>query len=146
MPFKKLFSALGGDAVANRLSGKTDVLEAVCAGAALVAFADGNCTDDEVATTLTAIKSNPTLNTAFSQSVIESTMDKMFDRAKGGRAARAGLYKEIDDISSKPEDAEMVMYTVLDVADNGGIDPQEEAVCKTIAQRLRLDYNRFLAS
>lgn len=144
MPFGFLKKAAAD--MQNRVSGKTDVLEAICAGAALVAYADGNCSDDEVATTLQVIKSNAALSAAFPQNVIESTMDSIFDRAKGGRSGRAGLYKEIDDISGKPEDAETVMYAVLDVADNNEIDDTEMAVLRTIAQRLRLDLNRFLNS
>lgn len=144
MPFKKLFGALGGDSLVNRLSGKTDVLEAVCAGAALVAYADGDASDAEISTAMTAIKANNTLNSAFSNSQIESTLDKILERAKGGRVGRAGLYKEIEEIAHRPEDAELVMYTVVDVADDDGIQDAEMAVIRSIATRLRLDHNRFI--
>jgi len=138
-----LFKKFQGD-ITNRMSGKTDLLEAVAAGAMLVAYADNNADDGEIATAIAAVKANKALSAAFSQSIIERTMDTMYDRAKGGRSGRAGLYKEIEDVAGKPDDAEVVMYAILDVADNDGISPEEKAVLSRIATSLRMDLNKFM--
>ena len=144
MPFNFL-KKLGNDA-ANRFSGKTDLLEAVCAGAALVAYADGNCSDDEVATALSSVKDHPGLSAAFDDRTIENTLETIFGRAKNSRISRAGLYKEIEDVANNAESADVVMMAVLDVADNNGIEEQEMAVLRTIASKLRVNLSNYLGS
>jgi tellurite resistance protein len=67
----------------------------------------------------------------------------MMQRAAGGRTGRIGLYKEIDDIANDPEKATVVLAAVLDVADSGGISPQEQSVIDNIAQRLKLDPSKL---
>jgi len=143
MPFKFLKNAQA--AVTNRFNGNTDFLEAAAAGAMLVAYADGNTDDGEILTAISAMKANQTLAAAFTSSQIEQTIDRMYDRAKAGRSGRAGLYKEIDDIAKNPDQCEAVMWTVIDVADNGGIDVAEKAVLQNIAQRLGQNLDKFLA-
>lgn len=130
----------------NRLAGHTDLLEAVVAGAALVASADGTIDDSEVITTLDTLKNNATISGAFDLSTIERTADKMFERAKGGRSGRMGLYKEIEDVAKNASHADTVMYAILDVADNDGIDDKEMAVLRTISQRLGVSLDKYLNS
>lgn len=128
----------------NKFSGKKDFLEAVCAAAALVAYADGDATDGEVDATIKAITSNAALSGAFQGREIEITADTMMKRAAGGRVGRNGLMKEIGDIKTDTDMAETVLLTALDVADQGGIDDKETEVLKKIASELSLDLNKYM--
>jgi len=135
----------GGAALTNRFNGNTDLLEAVCAGVAMVAMADGNASAEELSTAKKSLTANKTIAEAFTSSDITRVMDKMLDTAKdGGRMAKARLMKQIEDVASKPEQAEAVLYAILDVADHGGIDDQELAVIKDISTRLGLDHTKFV--
>lgn len=124
----------------QKLSGRKDALEAVCAAAALVAAADGNVSDAEVAATTKAIKANPTLTAAFSARDIDSTTDAMMTRAEGGRSGRLGLYREIEQIAKDPDIAEIVYLAALDVAESdGSIGDKEKAILTKIAGSLGLN-------
>lgn len=125
---------------ANRMKGRTDLLEAVTAGAALITAADGDIDDKEIEATMIAVKSNPALTGAFKTSEIEKSIDTMLARAQGGRAGRSGLYKEIRDIAdAEKEDRELVLLTAMDIADADGntCDPEQKVIDK-IASELSL--------
>ncbi|WP_416358198.1 TerB family tellurite resistance protein [Aureimonas phyllosphaerae] len=127
---------LGG---ASRLSGRTDALEAVCAAAALVAAADGDIAEKEIAATLKAIKANASLAAAFDARTIETVAQRMLDRAEGGRVGRMGLYKEIEQISADAEIAELVLLAAVDVSEaDGTIQEAERKVLEEVAKRLGL--------
>lgn len=135
---KALKDRLSGGA--NRLQGRTDLLEAVCASAALTAAADGSIDDSEIEATIKAVTANEALNTAFDARQIEGCMQRMLDRAGGGRVGQMNLMKELDDIASNSDDSEMVFLTALDIADaDGEIDPAEQAMIDKIAKRLGLN-------
>lgn len=141
--FDKLKSTLTGGV--NKFSGRKDFLEAVCAGAALVAAADGDISDDEIDAATKAVSSNRNLSAAFPSREIETTMETMLKRAQGGRVGRNGLYVEIEEITSDAEAAETVLATVLDVAEaDGSISDQERAVVDRIANKLRLDVKNYM--
>jgi len=128
----------------NKFSGKKDFLEAVCAAAALIAIADGEIEDEEVAKVIASITANPKLSGAFSSREIEATAETMFNRAKAGRAARVGLYTEISEISRDPEMAEAVVGIAFDVAESDGqIEPGEKVVIDKIAGSLKIDLKKF---
>lgn len=128
----------------SKFSGRKDFLEAVCAASALVAFADGDASDDEINGTIKSITSNASLSGSFSTREIETTAERMLQRAQGGRVGRNGLYKEIEDVKADAEMAETVLLTALDVADSGGIDDKEKAVLAEIAKRLSLNLTSYL--
>lgn len=129
---------------ARRLWGRTDLLEAVCAGAALVAAADGNIDDSEIEATMKAVGANETLKTAFAQNEINGCIERMIDRANGGRVGRMGLYKEIEDVAANQEDGEVVLLTAMDIADaDGNMDDDERAVLDKIAQKLGLKLSNY---
>ncbi len=127
----------------NKFSGKKDFLEAVCAAAALVAYADGDASDTEVEATIKAITSNAALAGAFQGREIELTADSMLKRASGGRVGRSGLFKEIADIKNDAEMSETVLLTALDVADQNGIDDKERTMLEKIASELGLDLKKY---
>ena len=135
---KALKERLAGGA--NRLQGRTDILEAVTAAAALVAIADGEIEDSEVEATVKAVKANEALNTAFDSRQIEGAIQRMLDRAQGGRVGQMGLYKEIRDVAGSTEDAELVYLTALDIAEaDGEVEPQEQTVLAKIAKELGIN-------
>lgn len=129
----------------NRLSGNTDFLEAVCAGAALCAYADGNASDDEVAAALTAVETSPTLLKAFRQNQIETVMNTMLTKAKSGTVGKVQLKRELADIRNKPDIAEVVLCTIIDVASaDGSIGDAEARFIKDTATSFGLDANKYL--
>jgi tellurite resistance protein len=128
----------------NKFSGNKDFLEAVCAACALVAAADGELEDAEIAQTIKGIASNPALAGAFPAREIEQTADAMCKRAQGGRVGRAGLYKELEDIAADKDKAETVLLTALDVADSDGqVEPEEKKVLEKIAQTFGLNLANY---
>lgn len=139
---KALKDRLSGGA--NRLQGRTDLLEAVCASAALTAAADGSIDDSEIEATIKAVTANEALNTAFDARQIEGCMQRMLDRAGGGRVGQMNLMKELDDIAGATDDSEMVFLTALDIADaDGEVDPAEQAMIEKIAKRLGLNASAY---
>lgn len=136
--FNKLKNAFAGKV--NKYSGKKDFLEAVCAACALVAAADGDLEDAEIAQTIKGIASNPELAGAFPSREIEQTADAMLKRAQGGRVGRNGLFKELEDIASDKDMSETVLLTALDVADSDGeMEPAEKVILEKIAQTFGLN-------
>lgn len=140
--FNKLKNAFAGKV--NKYSGKKDFLEAVCAACALVAAADGDLEDAEIAQTIKGIQSNPELAGAFPSREIEQTADQMLKRAQGGRVGRNGLFKELEDIASDKDMSETVLLTALDVADSDGeMEPAEIVILEKIAQTFGLNLQNY---
>ena len=143
--FGKLFGKKA-EAAVQKFSGRTDFLEAVCAGAALIAAADGEIEDSEVDATVKAVKANKPLAQGFDQLTIDKTINTMLERAGGGRVGRAGLRKEVLEIAKDPEMAEAVILTALDVAEaDGEIEPAEQKVLEALAKDLGVDLARLAA-
>ena len=131
----------------QKFSGQTDFLEGVCAAAALIAAADGEIEDSEVTATKKAVTANKALADGFDNRTIDGAIDKMLDRAGGGRVGRAGLWKEIEEAAKDPEKAEAILCTALDVAEGDGeIEPQEKVVLEKLAKILRVDLERLMAA
>lgn len=143
--FKKAFGAAGKEIKAEYGQNK-DFLEAVCAGCALVAAADGDIEESEKRKVVSIITNHAKLGKLYQQSVIEQTADMMFKRAKDV-SGRNQLARELDDIKGRPDGAEMaedVYLIALDIANaDGELEPQEEAVLKKIAARLGVDAGKF---
>lgn len=142
--FGKLFGK--AEAASNRIAGRSDLLEAVCAAASLAAAADGNIADDEIGTALQIVANNETLGKAFDQRAIDEAMNKQIKRANGGFSGRAALWKEIGDVARDPEDAEAVYLIALDVVHgDGNVDPKEQAVLDKLAATLSIDQKKYAA-
>lgn len=139
--FGKLKEKLAGGA--KRLQGRTDLLEAVCAASALVAAADGTIEDSELEATVKSVTANENLRLAFKPQEIEICIDKMLERANGGRVGKMNLYKELSEIPT--EDGEMVLLSALDVADaDGDIDEDEMKVLNKIAAQYGLKVDAYV--
>lgn len=135
---------LGG---ASRLNGKTDLLEAICAGCVLVGSSDGDFSDDEAAIALERLLTHDTISVAFTATQIEQAFDKQAKRAKAGMSGRLGLRREVEEARSKStaEDLEMLLVICIDVASaDGDVGPKELAALKSIGQAVGLDPTRYL--
>ena len=143
--FAKLFGKKA-EAVVQKYSGRTDFLEAVCAGAALIAAADGEIEDSEVDAAVKAVKANKALAQGFDQQTIDRTINLMLDRAGGGRVGRSGLRKEIMEVAKDADMAEAVILTMMDVAEaDGEVEPAEQKVLESLAKDLGIDLARLAA-
>ncbi|MEN2980895.1 TerB family tellurite resistance protein [Tistrella bauzanensis] len=143
--FGKIKERLTGGA--SRLTGKTDLLEAIAAACVLVAAADGEIEDEEVAATMAALTTHATLTAAFKTSEIERVTDGMFRRAGQGRAGRLGLKREIEQAKarSSTEDLEMLLVIAVDVSmSDGEMEPAERVVLGQIADIVGLPLARYL--
>lgn len=138
--FGKLKETLKG--ASSRLSGKTDLLEAIAAGSILVAAADGEIEGEEVAVLIESLQSHETISAAFSDAQIEKTVQKMIDLASPNAAGKIGmvgkirLEKEVKEAKAKSstDDIEMMMAIMADVAgaDDDGVEPAEKVVINKI--------------
>lgn len=140
----KLFGK--AEAASNRIAGRSDLLEAMCAGAALAAAADGDIAEDEIGTALSVVANNETISKAFGPGEIDTAMNKQIKRANGGFSGKAALWKEIGDVARNPEDAEAVYLIVLDVVHgDGNVDPKEQTVLDKLAKTLNIDQAKYAA-
>jgi len=87
--FGMLKEKLGG--AVNRLSGKTDLLEGIAAGAILVSAADGEIESEEIAVLIEALCANETLAKSFTDTQITGVVDKMVKKASPNAAGKIGM-------------------------------------------------------
>ena len=133
---------------ANRMNGKTDLLEGICAGIVWTGAADGDLSDDEAGTGLDRLLNHEVISVAFAASQIETAFDKQAARARQGISGRVALRREIEQVKGKSttEDCEMLLVIAIDVASaDGEIGTKEMGVLKQIGQILGLDPARYLA-
>lgn len=142
---KKAFGA-GAREIKAEYGENKDFLEAVCAASALVAAADGDIEESERRKVVSIISNHSTLSKLYQTNVIEATAETMFKRAKDA-SGRQSLAREMDDIKSRPDAAQMaedVYLIALDIANaDGEVEPAEDAVLKKIAARLGIDASKF---
>lgn len=121
-----------------------DLMEAIVAGAVLVAFADGDCSADELSKLQGIIESND--NLAHFGSEIGATIDKysaMYE--SGARLAKVKLMKELKDVNSDEEQKIEAFIIAIEIADaDGEIDDQELAVLKDIGRALGLNPENYI--
>jgi tellurite resistance protein len=131
----------------NKFAGNTDYLEGMSAGCALTAAAEGGIDDKEFDKTLTVIRSNTAIAAAFNSQQIESTFSRMTPKT-ATRSGKAELKNEIREVIARDKTGEMgkaILLACLDVADEGGIGPQEEAVMRDIAEICNVNYDKIAA-
>jgi len=148
MVFGLLKKIAGGAAreVSAEYGQSRDFLEAVCAAAALVAWADGELEQSERTKVVNLIQNHPTLGKIYKQDVIEQTANTMFSRGKDS-SGRQLLARELDDLKGKPNGTQMsedVYLLALDIASaDGDVAEQETVVLQKIATRLGVDVSKF---
>lgn len=141
--FGMLKEKLGG--AVNRLSGKTDLLEGIAAGAILVSAADGEIESEEISVLIEALCANETLAKSFTDTQITGVVDKMVKKASPNAAGKIGmvgkiaLEREVNEMKAKSstEDREVMLAVLVDVASSDGeIEAAEKAVVNKIAAKL----------
>jgi len=145
-----LFGNLLGNkakAAVQQFSGNTDFLEALCAGCALTAAAEGGISDEEFDQTLKVIRANSAISSGFSAGEIEQVFGKMAPKT-ATRSGKSELKNEIREVVARDKTGAMgqaVVLACLDVADTGGISDAEVAVMKQIAEICNVNYEKLAA-
>lgn len=121
-----------------------DLMEAIVAGAILVAYADGDCSNEELAKLQAVIETNDNLK--HFGSAIGQTIDKyseMYEASK--RMAKVKLMKELEDIQADETQKIEAFIIAVDIADaDGEIDDEEMAVLKEIGKLLGLNPDNYI--
>lgn len=121
-----------------------DLMEAIVAGAVLVAFADGDCSSDELEKLQGIIESNDNLKHFGSE--IGATIDKYSSMYESGaRLAKVKLMKELKDVQGDESQKEEAFIIAIEIADaDGEIDDAEMAVLKEIGKAFGLNPDNYI--
>lgn len=121
-----------------------DLMEAMIAGAVLVAFADGELSSEEANVCRDIVGSSEQLK-VFGQEPMQ-LFDKYCDKFEASkRMAKMDLLKEIGDVASNADEAARVLIMCIEVADaDGNIDAEETEMLTTIAGKLNLRLTDFM--
>lgn len=121
-----------------------DLMEAIVAGAVLVAFADGDCSSDELEKLQGIIESND--NLAHFGSEIGTTIDKYSSMYESGaRLAKVKLMKELKDVSADEQQKEEAFIIAIEIADaDGEIDEDEMKVIRDIGKAYGLNPDNYI--
>jgi tellurite resistance protein len=143
---KSAFKA-GAKASATELQAKykenIDFLEAVCAGVALVAAADGEIEDAEVGAVQRLVSSNDKISACYQPHQISEVSTKMLALAKT-QSGKQSLARQLDDIKGNATMCEDVYLIALDIAyADGELEPAEKETLAKIAKRLNVDVSKF---
>lgn len=122
---------------------KRDFMQALCAGAVLVAFADGDLEDSEVKALHDVIESQESLK-AFGAE-IGQTIDRYIGVMKAGKTlGKMQLMKEIDDVKGDESEKLQVFALMLDIAAaDGEVEPAELKLLHEIAKKLGVNTKDF---
>lgn len=133
------------NAAVQKFSGNMDFLEALCAGCALTAAAEGSIDDAEMDKTIQVIQANNAVSAGFNAQQIEQAFVKMAKQT-GTRMGKSQLKDEIRQAVARDESmGEAIVLTCLDVADTGGISKEEIEVMKMIAGLCNVNYDKLAA-
>jgi tellurite resistance protein len=109
----------GVTAAVNKISGKTDKMEAFVAADVLVAASEGGVSKDEYNEMYSKLTSSKVL-AGFAPNDIKTTLDRMIKRIEsGGRGAKRELMSEIREaMENDNEISEALMLDAMDIADD----------------------------
>jgi len=144
--FGNMFKSNAKEAI-NKFAGNTDYLEGMSAACALVAAAEGGIDDTEYDKTVAVIRANSAISSAFNAQQIESTFSRMTPKTST-RSGKSELKNEIREVIARDKTGQMgtaILLACLDVADEGGIGAQEEAVMRDIAVICNVSYDKLAA-
>lgn len=115
-----------------------DLMEAMVCAAALIAYADGELEDEEVAKIQQILSSSKALEAFGSEP--ETFFDKQCTVLEASyRMGRLTVMKEIADCKGNQDEAEMVLIMAIEVAfADGEMEPEEEKELNAIANKLGL--------
>ncbi|CAL9960282.1 tellurite resistance [Vibrio phage D518] len=141
-----MFGKLFGKAKANvNAFTKRDLFEAAVAAGVLVAYADGDCSDNEIDTLENLLQNNPALAN-FKSEISKQIGNYCNQMEASARMGKRNLMKEIKDCEHNHEEAETILIVALDVADaddDTSADDAEGKVLKAIADELGLKVSDY---
>lgn len=120
-----------------------DLMQAIVGGAMLVAYADGECEDAEMAKLDKTISALPELQ-HFGSEISETinTFRQQFDT--GFRIGRQKAMKEIEDLKASPDEKMLCFNVMVTIAESDGeIEPEEIKVLKEVASMLGINLRDF---
>lgn len=121
-----------------------DLMEAIVAGAVLVANADGEASAEELTKLSGIIENNDNLK--HFGSAIGQTIDKYMGMYESGRRlAKSKLMKEIADVQADEDQKVEAFIIAIEIADaDGEIDDAEMAVLREIGKVLGLNPDNYI--
>lgn len=119
-----------------------DAVEATVWGAYSIAYADGTCDAKEIAVLEKTIAALPAF-APFSGEIAQMSANIRARYEASPRSANAEALRQLADVAGT-DDAVNVLCLCLDIADQDGIGPDEEAQLKKIAQALQLPLEQYL--
>lgn len=121
-----------------------DLMEAIVAGAVLVAYSDGDCSAEELTKLDGIIAANDNLKHFGSE--IGATIDKysaMYE--SGARLAKVKLMNEIKDVQADEDQKIEAFIIAIEIADaDGEIDEKELGLLKEIGKTLGLNPDNYI--
>ena len=139
---KKLKGTFANLASTSVKAENKDLMEAMVAGACLVAYADGELSSEEVSTVRSIVGSSDQLKVFGDEpmQLFDGYCDKMEASARMGKL---DLLKEVSDAQGDEKPRVLIMAIEVADADNN-IDDDEMAMLKTIAGKLSLNLADFI--
>lgn len=124
---------------------KKDLVEACIAGAILIAFADGECEESEMAALTSIIQANDSFKNFSSE--VPILVDKYAGLMRAGKTlGRIKLLRELDDVKASQDEKEEVLATMISIAEaDGEIEPQELKELKEVGRRLGVNVEAMIA-
>jgi len=142
--FKKLKGGAENLATSALSSGDKDVMEAMVAAAVITAYADGDCSDDEVSVISKILATSTQLESFGDEPLLlfEAYCNKM-EASK--RMGKNELMKEISDLTGDKNNSVRVLIMAIEVADaDDDIDTDEMKVLEAIAKTLDLTLRDYI--
>jgi tellurite resistance protein len=129
----------------NSYAGDDSFLKGVASAAANVTAADGVVEDSEVDAAIKGMQSNAIVSASFNSTQISDAYGLALIRAKT-RAGRMENKRNIEALVSRDATVRQDVFLIAaDVADQGGIGPEEMVVLTDIGGLLNLDAKKLLA-
>lgn len=118
---------------------KRDLMQAVVAGAVLVAFADGELEEAEVSTLHKIVENQPSL--AQFGSELTNTIDQYIETMKASKhLGRVKLMREIEDVKADPKEIEEVFAVMVTIAEaDGEVEEAEVKILTDIGKKLNVN-------
>lgn len=115
-----------------------DLMEAIVGGCLLVAYADGECEPEELASLEALIMSNPSIQHFGTE--INSTITRFRSQLEANfNVGKLYIKREIADVKNTQRDAEEVLVNVIAIAAaDGEVEPAEAAIIKELASSFGL--------
>ena len=121
-----------------------DLMEAMVGGCDLVAFADGECEQEEIKKIDELLRTSKALEGFGAET--STTLNRFCERLTASyRAGRIEILREIEEVKSDQREKEDVLIAMLTVAEaDGEIEESERKELDVVAQRLGMRLDDFL--